>query len=567
MHQLRYPFLLVLFLIALCSAPSIHGQAFPPKREFRAVWIATVNNIDWPKYGTLTPNEQQEQFRVILDRLQKSGINAVFVQVRPAADAFYPSTLEPWSEWLTGKQGLAPTPYYDPLAFMVEETHARNMEFHAWMNPYRAIANRHTAVIDKQHITRLKPEWFLDFGQLKIFNPGIPESRAYIVKVVADVISRYDVDGIHFDDYFYPYPSNEYSINDGATYLKYGKGFQSKADWRRHNVDMLIKDVHDAIQKISPKVKFGVSPYGVWRNSNLSAYGSPTKSGLTSYDHLYADVRNWLQNGWVDYVVPQLYHSTRHKRKPFKTLVSWWANNVFNRHLYIGHATYRIFTGSKSGPWNSRNELPLQVRYLRSFKQALGSAFYGSQALLKNTGNFRDSLQNELYRYPALIPPMSWKDPLPPQPPVMATMKAHQAGTLVKWLPSRKAPDGDLPNRYVIYRFKHGEALNIEDPRKIIGIIPATQTQFYDPYYKPEQQATYAITALDRMHNESTPLFFNLKASQAQEALIAKAESKRQAARQKKLRIDPAYDITYEQASYFYQLALKQVREYAEVEE
>ena len=552
-------------LLWMALAYQASAQQIPPKREFRAVWIATINNIDWPKYGSLRSQDQQQQFRSMLDRLQRSGINAVFVQIRPSADAFYESSLEPWSEWLTGKQGHAPTPFYDPLKFMVEETHARNIEFHAWINPYRAVANRQKAVLDDNHITKLKPDWFLDFGKLKIFNPGIPAARQHIVRVVADIISRYDVDGIHFDDYFYPYPSNEHSINDGSTYRKYGKGFSSKADWRRYNVDMLIKNVHEAIVKLKPRVKFGVSPYSVWRNSNLSAYGSATKSGLTSYDHLYADVRNWLKNGWVDYVVPQLYHSTRHRGKPFKTLVSWWANNVFNRHLYIGHATYRLFSENQSKPWHTRKELPAQVRYLRNFKEALGSAFYSSKAILKNQGSFRDSLQKELYRYPALIPPMSWKDPVPPKTPAGATMMAQGKGTLIEWAHSGLASDGEKPNRYVVYRFRRGEKLNVEDPRQIIGIVPASNNRFFDEYYQPEDGVTYAITALDRMHNESTPLYFNWEASKARQELLAEAKREEKLERRKKTRLDSAYDITYEQAAYFYQLAVESSEKYVDV--
>lgn len=554
-------------LLFLLIFPSLLVAQVAPKREFRAVWIATINNIDWPAYSTSDPVEQREQFKILLNHLQQSGINAVFVQVRPSADAFYHSNLEPWSEWLTGEQGIPPNPYYDPLEFMVAETHRRNMEFHAWFNPYRAIANRNRSNVTSDHITKRNPHWFMEFGSLTLFNPGVPAARQHIVNVISDVLRRYDIDGVHFDDYFYPYPSNEYSISDATTYRTYGKGFASKADWRRYNVDMLIKEVHEAIQKIKPKVKFGVSPYGVWRNSNLSAYGSETTSGLTSYDHLYADVRNWLQQGWVDYIVPQLYQNSKHKGKPYKKLVDWWANNSFNRHLYIGHATYRIFGEGESKTWHDYKEMPLQVRYLRRFKQVSGSAFYGSKALLQNKGSFKDSLQGNFYRYPAIIPPMAWKDPVPPLPPAALSVVVQKQGILLRWESAKPAVDGELPSKYVVYRFKKDDLLDVQQAKNIAVIQSAKLTTFLDIHVKPTEEVIYAVTSLDRMNNESTPVFIpdqSVEETVSVGEWLALEASKAKPTFNEEAKISENYDITYKQASYFYRLALKSMKVYVE---
>jgi uncharacterized lipoprotein YddW (UPF0748 family) len=554
-------------LAGLLLACLAHAQV-PPKREFRGVWIATVNNIDWPTYGDYAPEQQQEQFRGILRQLQQSGINALFVQVRPAADAFYRSRYEPWSEWLTGKQGKAPEPYYDPLAFMIEEAHRHNMELHAWVNPYRAVPNRHRAQLDASHITKKKPHWFLEFGQLTLFDPGIPEARDYISQVIADIVEHYDVDGIHFDDYFYPYPSNEHRIADDASYRKYGQGFKSKADWRRSNVDLLIEQVHSTIKRINPRVKFGVSPYGVWRNADMSAYGSETRSGLTSYDHLYADVRNWLEKGWIDYVVPQLYHHTKHKGKPFRKLVWWWAHNSFNRHLYIGHAAYRLFADPESS-WNDYREMPRQVRYLREFRQVMGSAYYSSKAILKNSGSFRDSLRREFYRYPALVPPMPWKDPVPPAAPPSLTAQATEQGLLLRWTPPPPAADQEGAARYVLYRFGKGQAIDLQDPRHIVAIVPGGQQAFLDRQSKPEEAPTYALTALDRLHNESEPTFFPAQPEQPDytdvgEVLASVPKEKPFDAAQP---MKPGGTVTYAMASYFYRLAVRSSQAYVGVPE
>lgn len=476
-----------------------------PKREFRAVWIATINNIDWPSTAYMSTEAQKKEFINLLDFHKKNGMNAVVVQIRPAADAFYPSQLEPWSEWLTGKQGQPPSPYYDPLEFMIEEAHLRGMEFHAWINPFRAVSNMKTANIHPSHISKKKPEWFLTYGNLLMFNPGIPEARNYIVMVIEDMLRRYDLDGIHFDDYFYPYPEKDKSLDDLATFRKYGGGLRL-ADWRRQNVDRFIFAVHQSVQRVNPRVKFGISPFGVWRNQDTTPEGSPTRSGNTSYDHLYADVRLWLANGWIDYIAPQLYQSTRHERIPYKPLLKWWSENTFGRHLYVGHATYRVFSSPEKG-WNDPSELPSQLRYNRLTTNVHGSVFYSSKSLMNNQGNVRDSLRANFYRAPALMPPMPWKDPIPPLEPLFPAIDVAPAGVVLSWRQPPPAPDGELPAFYVIYRSPRKKTKpDMGDSADILAILNGQETFFVDPDATRPDEYYYLISSLDRLHNESTPV-------------------------------------------------------------
>ena len=274
--------------------------------EFRGVWVATVENIDWPSKRGLSNEDQKREFIALLDLHQKNGMNAIIMQVRPSGDAIYPSTLEPWSEYLMGKQGLPPSPFYDPLEFMVQETHKRGMEFHAWINPYRAVFNIKKSSIAPSHISRLHPEWFLTYGDKKYFNPGLPQVWQHTNRIVRDLVTRYDIDAIHMDDYFYPYRIAGKEFPDEKTYQQNKRGL-SKEDWRRSNCDTIVKQLYATIHQIKPAVQFGISPFGIWRNKSQDPRGSETKGGQTNYDDLYADILLWLEKGWVDYIAPQIY--------------------------------------------------------------------------------------------------------------------------------------------------------------------------------------------------------------------------------------------------------------------
>jgi uncharacterized lipoprotein YddW (UPF0748 family) len=384
-----------------------------PNYEFRGAWIATVENIDWPSKRSLSVEEQKAEFIRIAEMHRRNGMNALIVQIRPSADAFYPSTLEPWSEYLSGKQGLPPSPYYDPLQFMIEETHKRGMEFHAWLNPYRAVFNILRSSVAPNHISKQNPEWFVTYGDKKYFNPGIPEVRAHVAAVVEDIVKRYRIDAIHMDDYFYPYKIPGREFPDQSTFLKYGKGM-AKDEWRRSNCDSIIVLLQKTIRKTNPKVKFGISPFGVWRNKHQDPMGSETRSGPTNYDELHADVLLWLQKGWIDYIVPQLYWERGHVLASYDILLRWWNEHSYERHLYIGHGIYRA--GSNTA-WKNRNEIPEQIKALRTHENVQGSIYYNSSAFNKNPNGWNDSLQQNYYRYPALVPPMPWIDnTIPPQP-------------------------------------------------------------------------------------------------------------------------------------------------------
>jgi uncharacterized lipoprotein YddW (UPF0748 family) len=389
------------------------GQTQPPKYEFRGVWIATVDNIDWPQRGQYDVESQKADFIRQLDMHVRNGMNAVIVQVRPATDAFYPSPYEPWSQWLTGVQGKPPVPFYDPLQFMIEESHKRGLEFHAWLNPYRANFSVGKASIAPAHITRLHPEWFLNYGGTTYFDPGNKEGQQWVENVIKDIVSRYDIDAVHMDDYFYPYRIAGREFPDAASYAKDPRGL-SKEDWRRSNVDTIISKLAFIIKDTKPWVKFGISPFGVWRNQDKDTMGSPTKAGQTNYDDLYADILLWLQKGWIDYVAPQLYWEMGHKLVAYETLIDWWSKHTYGRHMYIGQGIYRALEKSPSSrAWKNPNELPNQIKLLRTYPTIQGSAYFSSTTFQSNPNGWSDSLRNNYYSTPAMIPPMEW---LPPNP-------------------------------------------------------------------------------------------------------------------------------------------------------
>jgi uncharacterized lipoprotein YddW (UPF0748 family) len=370
------------------------------KPEFRGVWVASVTNIDWPAKGNYNSDSQKVEFIRLLDMHKANGMNAMVVQIRPATDAFYPSPYEPWSEWLTGKQGQPPSPYYDPLKFMLEETHKRGMEFHAWMNPYRAEFNINTTVVSPTHITRLHPDWFLTYGDKKYFDPGNKEVLQYVTNVVKDVVSRYAVDAVHFDDYFYPYRIAGQEFPDDVKYQQYGKGM-NKDDWRRSNVDSIILMLYRAIKKINPKCQFGISPFGVWRNIDKDPEGSNTRAGQTNYDDLYADILLWLKNGWIDYVAPQLYWEFGHKAAPYEVLIDWWSKHTYGKNCYIGLGIYRA--GSNEA-WKDVTQLPRQIELLRNTPNMNGMIFFSSKSFNSNPNGWNDSLRTNYFSVPVATP-------------------------------------------------------------------------------------------------------------------------------------------------------------------
>ncbi|WP_336212756.1 glycoside hydrolase family 10 protein [Nonomuraea sp. LPB2021202275-12-8] len=455
-----------------------------PKRQLRGVWIATVQNIDWPSRKGLAIDRQKAEYVKLLDAAVKRRLNAVFVQVRPAADAVYRSPLEPWSQFLTGTAGKDPG--WDPLPFLIQESHKRGMEFHAWFNPYRASYDANIAKLPANHPARRHPGWTVKYGDRLYFNPGLPQVREHVNKVVTDVVKRYDIDGVHFDDYFYPYPVAGATFNDSAAFTKYGKG-KKLADWRRENVNKLIAEIDETVHATKQHVKFGVSPFGIWRNKSNDPKGSNT-SGMSAYDSIYADARAWIKSGTVDYVLPQLYWSREHKLAGYKALASWWSGAVKGTdvQLYIGQALYRV--GAKDEPaWTKPGELSAHLTINRAFKQIDGDVYFSGKNLLTNPLGAIDQVARTHYSRPALLPLMPARGDQAPAKP--SDVKA--AGTAVTWTASPGA------RSYAVYRVpKSGQDCHTTDARNLVAVVNG-------PAFTAKSPGTYLVTSLDRLHNES----------------------------------------------------------------
>lgn len=395
-----YKIIIGLFFFFIIGTKSI-GQLKP---EFRGVWVATVENIDWPTQGVFNSDAQKAEFIALLDMHKRNGFNAIIMQIRPAADAFYPSQYEPWSQWLTGLQGKPPTPYYDPLAFMIAETHKRGMAFHAWMNPYRAENSIGSSVLAPTHITRMHPEWFLVYGDKKYFDPGSIAVRNYVAEIVKDVVSRYPVDAIHFDDYFYPYRLPGKEFPDNKSYLQSGSNL-SKDDWRRSNTDSIIALLSRVIKTANKKCAFGISPFGIWRNASQDANGSQTHAGVTNYDDLYANILLWLKSGWIDYVAPQIYWEIGHPRADYSTLTDWWNNHSYGKHCYIGLGIYKANTSKE---WRDPTLIPREIKLLRSKPNVQGMIFFSSASFNNNPNGWSDSLRLNYFKDSVGVPVMDW---------------------------------------------------------------------------------------------------------------------------------------------------------------
>ena len=518
----RYSFVLLLSLLSLVA------QAQNPKREMRAAWVAHVFNLDWPSRKTLTPAQQRQEFITLLDGHRQAGLNAVVVQVRASADAIYPSTIEPWSEWLTGTQGQAPSPAYDPLAFMVREAHRRELEFHAWLNPYRALTNATTSSVAPNHVTVLHPDWVVSFGTLRVLDPGLPAVRQYLTRVVMDVVRRYDVDGIHFDDYFYPAPQAGVVFNDDASFAANPRGFTSKADWRRSNIDIFVKMVSDSIRAAKPRVKFGISPPGVWRNG--TAVGGTATTAFQSYTDIFADSRKWLRRGWVDYLAPQVYFAIGQTAANYALIVPWWSQQVNPdtvRHVYVGQGPYRISPTATEVGFRSPSQLPSQIRLLRQQPNVVGSIYYKTADLRANPLGFTDSLRTNFYRFPALLPTMPWKDNVPPTAPGQVALLNNPATAAVemRWQPGPAAADGEVARQYAVYRIPYHAGpvtpADLANPAHLRAVTDTTA--FSEP--APTTAFLYALTALDRLHNESVPATLaQLLAATSANALAAQLE-------------------------------------------
>ena len=458
-----------------------------PKREFRGAWIQCVNG----QWLGLSTEKMQQTLTSQLNSLQRMGVNTIIFQVRPEADALYESRIEPWSRFLTGQQGKAPSPYWDPLAWMVVQCHARGMELHAWINPYRA-KSKTTSVLAANHICSLHPERAFSYDNQLILNPGLQENRDYICAVVADIVSRYDVDGIHYDDYFYPYPAAGQGIPDDEAYRANSNGIRDRGDWRRHQVNLLVKQIYETVHDIKPWVKVGVSPFGIYRNKKNDPNGSAT-NGLQNYDDLYADVLLWVNNGWIDYNVPQIYWEIGNRAADYNELIHWWNRHAANRPLYIGEDIERTV---KFGQQEQKMALYGECSNVQ------GTVLWYAKAAVDNTGGYATQLTNRYWRTPALQPLMPFITKTSPRKPrKLKAIWMSDTEQVLCWTAPKGSDWKREATQYVIYRFAQGEKVDIDDASHIVATT--TDTFYQLPMGNGNQRYTYVVTALNRLQNES----------------------------------------------------------------
>lgn len=494
--------LLCFALLLLCAKLVAQTPERYPKREFRGAWIQTVNG----QFRGLSTEQFQATLIKQLNTLQEAGINAVIFQVRPEADAFYASQYEPWSRFLTGEQGRLPSPMWDPMQFMIDACHQRNMEFHAWINPYRVKTSLKNPLAPT-HLYNEHPEWFVTYGDQLFFDPALPESREHICKIVTDIVSRYDVDGIHMDDYFYPYPKPGVEFADAESFARYGGGFSNKSDWRRSNVNLLIQKIHETVRELKPWVKFGISPFGIYRNQKSDPLGSAT-NGLQNYDDLYADVLLWVRKGWIDYNIPQIYWQIGHKAADYDTLIKWWAKHAYNRPLFIGQSIPN--TVQNADPENPAiNQLPRKMALQRAYQTIQGSCQWYSTALVENMGSYKDALAKEYHRFPSLMPTFDFMGGKAPDKVRKLKGVWTSDGYILFWSAPKVKSDKGTAVQYVVYRFGGKEKIDINDATRIVAI---TRDTYYKlPYEDGKTKYRYVVTALDRLQNESRSVGKKLK--------------------------------------------------------
>ncbi|HEY0454246.1 glycoside hydrolase family 10 protein [Actinophytocola sp.] len=481
-----------------CPAP----DPATPKQQLRAEWIASVTNIDWPSRTGLTADQQKAELVGWYDEAVALGLNAVVVQVRPTADSFWPSPLEPWSRWLSGQQGVDPG--YDPLAFAVAQAHKRNLEFHGWFNPYRISMNTDVSQLVPTHPARLHPDWVIPYGGKLYYDPGLPEVQKFTVDAIMDAVRRYDIDALHFDDYFYPYPVAGQTFADGDTFARYGGAFDSLADWRRDNIDKLISGLSSAIRAEKPWVRFGVSPFAIWRNASTDPEGSPTQGGVQTYDDLYADTRKWVREEWIDYIVPQVYWNIGFTVADYAKLVPWWSDVVAGTDvaLFVGQANYKVAAPAQGPPWQDPTEMSKHLTFNRSYPEVGGDIYFSAAQVRANKLGHMSIVKADHYGRPAVPPTAGRLVAAGPRPPVIALSGRTAEGVRLRWAGTDKRSTS-----YAVYRVAgRWTPCSAVDGRNLVGTVRAgneTLQSFVDRTAARGTAYTYAVTALDRSHNES----------------------------------------------------------------
>ena len=446
-----------------------------PPNEFRGVWIVTINNIDWPSVPGLPVDVQKKELIKLIEQIEQLHLNVVIFQVRAAADAFYPSKTEPWSIFLTGKQGVSPLPLFDPLDFAIELCHSKGMELHAWFNLFR-VRNTGVYPLAPKSFAAKNPGYLHPYDKKVFFDPGFPQVRSHLVKVVMEVVRKYDIDAVHFDDYFYPYPVKGKKFPDQKTFSKFGKKFYPNrlGDWRRENINLFIHAIHDSIKAVKPSVKLGISPFGVWRNRKDDPQGSPGEKATTSYDDLYADVYKWLSNNWVDYVIPQLYWEQGNRFGDFSDLAKWWNDHSFGKPLYLGQALYKSTGSTKT--FTNPKEISQQISILRKYENVRGFALYSASHLVKLSAAELNELNSNLLSSKVDIP-FSLRNPLrvPKQDTQQAETSVAQNGIANKDKTGTQKPDSigfdalidpglPVPEQFKVTRTKEGWELSWKSP-------------------------------------------------------------------------------------------------------
>lgn len=473
-----------------------------PKREFRGVWIHTVGQS---RYQQMNSAAMKHYIADMVKKMDEAGMNAIIFQVRPEADAFYKSDLEPWSRFLTGKQGVAPDdPTFDPLEFIIDECHKRGMELHAWMNPYRVQSNIKSELAS-DHLYWDEPERFLQYGNQLYFDPGLPENRKLINDVVRDIVSRYDVDAIHMDDYFYPYPLSGESFPDDNSFDTYAasQGFTAnqRDDWRRNNVNLLIQEIKLTIAGTKPWVRFGISPFGIYRNKRSTPDGSGSETnGLQNYDELYADIKLWVEKGWIDYNAPQLYWQIGHELADYTTLAKWWNANNFQQPLYIGQALKISI---------DRGELGEKIRQTRALSFIDGSCYWYGYLILDDYAGISNILATQTHRAKSLIPAYTHMYKGRPSRVKKLVDVFTEDMHFLTWESDKLSPSPESANYFVVYRFRKGEKVDISNATNIVTLTG--DNFFVVPYENGETEYTYVVTAVDSFHNESKPTRIKVK--------------------------------------------------------
>ncbi|MCW0022472.1 glycoside hydrolase family 10 protein [Burkholderia pseudomallei] len=505
-------------LVLSASACASSPQAVPevacrpdetmPKRQFRGTWIASVINLDWPSRPGLPAAAQQAELSAWLDDAVRMNRNAVILQVRPTADAFWPSPFEPWSKYLTGAQGGDPG--YDPLAFAVAEAHRRNLELHAWFNPYRVAMDDRLDALVATHPARAHPDWVVRYGGKLYYNPGVPAARAFVVDAIMDAAARYDIDAVHLDDYFYPYPVAGATFDDASAYAQYGTGFATLADWRRDNVDRLVESLAQRIKAAKPWVKFGISPFAVWRNAATDPQGSRTSASVQTYDDLYADTRRWVRERWIDYVVPQAYWARGFAPADYDEVVAWWANEVRGRdaHLYIGQAAYKVGTSNQSPGWSDPDELSRHLAFNLTAPEVKGDVYFSAKDVRADRLGATTRLNRTWYSRPALVPTMpALGGNAPPSAKALRAQRTPD-GVRLQWQAGSAAAAS-----YAVYRHALGrqDMCADSDARHLLATVRGTQ--YVDVTARADRDYRYVVTALDRLWHESEPAYVAMPAA------------------------------------------------------